>query len=257
MKITDIVITVTLIAILAVSVAAFNMPSLLGRPIVPGLTQQAAPQLSTQALTPEDLKAQTTEETFSLTISGNVYVDKLPVEGAEVTIYLNGRYMGKTTAGDLYQFQVPGVRIGDTVRVDAKYQGYTGSATEVVKFKSMYLDVNVKSGRSFIRNALEMLPKKSDLENQQQQQTTTPTSTPQQTSASSSSPLTSTSADANQLTSQVVGDTTKTLANTIGMTNGAIAQPAPVSTADAGSGMNINSLSDMMNFAGEQTPTIL
>jgi len=258
MRIIDIVITLTVIATLVVSVAAFTMPSLLGRPIVPGLTQQAAPQLTTQALTPEDVTAKVTEETFTLTISGNIYVDKLPVEGAEVTIYLNGQRVGKATAGDLYQFQVPGVKMGDTVRVDASYEGHTGTASKVVQFKSVYLDVNIKSGRSFIRNALDMLPTKDDL-NQQQTATATatPTSTPQQTSQSSSSPqTTTTSADANQLTSQVVGQTTKTLADTIGRTNGGRARPATTDTVDDGSGMNFNSLSDMMNAADVLAPTI-
>lgn len=263
MRIIEIVMTVMLIAILAVSIASFNMPSLLGRPLTPQLMQPAAPAMTSMALTPEDVKAQTIDSSFTLTISGNIYVDKLPVQGAEVTIYLNGKQMGRTTAGDIYQFSVPGVRIGDKVRVDAKYKGYTGTATETVKFKSIYLDVNIKSGRSFIRNALEMLPKKDDLSQQQQQQTTTQTtpttqsSNPVQTAQSASNPSQALSTtDANQLTSQVVGDTTKTLINTIGQTKGGLAQPATASTIDAGSGININSLSDMMNAADTLAPTL-
>jgi hypothetical protein len=62
----------------------------------------AAPQLPAQELTPADVTAQAAEETFDLRVSGNVYYDKLPVQGAEVTIYLNGRQVGKTTAGDIY-----------------------------------------------------------------------------------------------------------------------------------------------------------
>jgi hypothetical protein len=243
-----IVIAALLVIALVASVASFTMPSLLGRPIVPSLGQQSAPELPSQAITPGEVAAQ--DETFSLTLSGNVYLDKIPVEGAEVTIYLNGKKMGTTTAGDLYQFQVPGVRIGDVIRVDATYEGYTGTATEKVKFKSIYLDVNIKSGRSFIRNALEMLPTKDDISQAEQQPQTTAATTPTSSSGSPSSSTTSTSsADANALTSQIVGDTTKTLTNTIGQTNNAMTAQ-PVTTADTGSGLKISDLGSAMNAAG-------
>lgn len=221
MKIINIVITVMLIAVLAAGIAAFNMPSLLGRPVVPGITKQVAPELPSQTIAPEDVTAQTADTPFSLTVSGNVYLDKIPIQGAEVTVYLNGRYVGGATAGDLYRFSVPGVRIGDTIRVDAKYEGYTGSATEVVKFKSLYMDVNIKSGRSFIRNALEMLPTRDSISQQSQQQAAAPASTPQQaaTPASSSPTSTSSAADTKALTSQVMGDTSNMLLNTFGRNN--------------------------------------
>jgi hypothetical protein len=256
MKIINIVITVTLIAMLAVSVAAFNMPSLLGRPIVPGLTQQIAPELPSRALTPEDVTAQTADEPFSLTVSGNVYVDKIPVQGAEVSVYLNGRYVGGATAGDLYRFSVPGVRIGDTIRVDAKYQGYTGSASEVVKFKSLYMDINIKSGRSFIRNALEMIPKRDDISQQSQQQAAAPASTSQQAAAPASSSATTSSADTKALTSQVMGDTSNMLLNTFGRNNAMLTQPMSTSTSDVGNNMQITSLDDAMKVAGVEAPVI-
>ncbi|OPY29121.1 MAG: hypothetical protein A4E28_01068 [Methanocella sp. PtaU1.Bin125] len=256
MRIIVIVVTVVLIALMAADVAAFSMPSLLGRPIVPGFTQRAAPELPSRMPTPEDVTGQAAGETFTLTISGNVYVDKLPVTGAEVTLYLNGRQAGKTTAGDLYQFSVPGVRNGDQVRVDAKYEGHTGSATETVKFKSMYLDVNIRSGKSFIRNALEMLPTKDDLSSPQQQSAAS-TGTPSQASQSSGTPAqTTSSANAEELTSQVMGDTSKSLLNIFDWNNARLTQPVSTSTAGVGSNMMITSLDDAMKIAGVEAPVI-
>lgn len=148
--------------------AAFSFPNLFSMPMVNSLRPQ------TTLVSPQDA-AQASDGPFTLSVSGNVYLDKIPVSGAEVSIYLNGKYMGKSTAGDLYMFKVPGVQVGDTIRVDASYQGYTGSVSEVVKFKSMYMDVYIKTKRSFIRTALEMLPTSEDMQNSQQQ--STPTST--------------------------------------------------------------------------------
>ncbi|WP_424357018.1 hypothetical protein [Methanocella sp. MCL-LM] len=148
--------------------AAFSFPNLFSMPMVNSLRPQ------TTLVSPQDA-AQASDGPFTLSVSGNVYLDKIPVSGAEVSIYLNEKYMGKTTAGDLYMFKVPGVQVGDTIRVDASYQGFTGSVSEVVKFKSMYMDVYVKTKRSFIRTALEMLPTSDDLQSSQQQ--STPTST--------------------------------------------------------------------------------
>lgn len=242
-----------LIIALAASLGAFSMPSLLGRSIVPQMMQQAAPQLPSQALTPADIEAQTAAETFTLSLSGNIYYDKLPVQGAEVTVYLNGRKMGQTTAGDLYQFQVPGVKIGDTVRVDASYEGHSGTATEVVKFKSMSLNVNIDSGRSFIRSALEMLPTKDDIakSQQQEQQPAQQQTQQQQASQPAGSSTTTSSADASQLTGQIFGDATKQLTNTIGQTNNALANPAALtSAADSGGSMNFNDISDAMKASG-------
>jgi hypothetical protein len=125
MKITDIVITVTLITILAVSVAAFNMPSLLGRPIVPGLTQQAAPQLSTQKLMPEDLKAHATEETFR-SLSPATYTSTSCQSGA--SDHLPERPVLGKRGGDL---AVPSARCPDRRYRAGRRQirGYTGSTT--------------------------------------------------------------------------------------------------------------------------------
>lgn len=246
---------------LLISLGAFSIPSLMGRPMVPQIMQAGATQVSPVQLTPEAVSQQATAagEVFSVRVSGNIYYDKMPVSGAEVSVYLNGRKVGQTTAGDIYIFEVPGVRKGDTIRVDATYEGRTGSASEVVTFKSMSLNVNIKSGKSFIRNALEMLPGKDDLDKQQAAATPAPTSTPQQTSQSSgtpaSTPSTSTT-DANALTSQVVDQTTNTLANTIGRTKGAVAQPSTISTANDGSGFSFNSLADMMNAADTLAPTL-
>ncbi len=258
MKIIHLVIIVALIAVLVVSIGAFNMPSLLGHPIVPGVKKQISPELPSQALTPEDVTMQTANEPFSLTVSGNVYVDKIPVQGAEVSVYLNGRFVGGTTAGDLYRVSVPGVRIGDTIRVDAKYGGYTGSATEVVKFKSLYLDVNVKSGRSFIRNALEMIPKRDDISQGSQQQATTPASTSQQTTtpAASSPTSTTSAADTKALTSQVMGDTSNMLTNTFGRNNAMLTRPISTSTVGVDNNMQITSLDDAMKVAGVEAPVI-
>jgi biotin carboxyl carrier protein len=243
------VISAVLIVALVASVAAFSMPSLLGRSIMPQMMQTAAPQLPAQTITPADVASQAADETFSLRVSGNIYYDKMPVQGAEVTIYLNDRQVGKTTAGDIYMFEVPGVRMGDTIRADANYDGFTGTASEVVKFKSVSLNVEIKSGRSFIRNALDMLPSQEDISEAQQQpaqqQTQQPASQP-----AASSPTTS-SADANQLTSQVFGDTTKQLTNSISGANNALANPAAVTnTGDTGGGMNINDIQNAINAGG-------
>jgi hypothetical protein len=240
------IIAAALIAALVYCVAAFSMPSLLGRSIMPQMMQTSAPQMSAQAITPADVTAQGADEVFSVRVSGNIYFDKLPVQGAEVTVYLNGRQVGKTTAGDLYMVEVPGARMGDTIRVDATYEGFTGTASEVVKFKSMSMNVQIKSGRSFIRNALDMLPTQEDIaqaEQQPAQQTAQ-----QSTSTPASSSATTSTADANALTAQVVGDTTKQLTNTIGGTNNALANPvATTGTADSGSGMNIKDIQNTIN----------
>jgi hypothetical protein len=157
-----------------------------------------------------------TDGPFTLSLSGNVYLDKIPVSGAEVSVYLNGRYMGKTAAGDLYSFKVPGVRIGDTIRVDASYQGYTGSASEVVKFKSMYLDAYVSSDRSFIRSALEMMS--SEDASKAGQQTAAQSTTPTSTGSTGNTGTTSGSADAGQLTNQIWGDTSNLIGKMTGST---------------------------------------
>jgi hypothetical protein len=245
MRVKDFIIAAVLIITLVASVASFTMPSLLGRPMVPQMKQMAAPELPTQAITPEDVTAQAAEETFSLRVSGNVYYDKLPIEGAEVTIYLNGRQVGKATAGDIYMFDVPNVRMGDMVRVDATYEGFTGTASEAVKFKSMSLNVEITTGRSFIRNALDMLPTQDDISEAEQQ--------PAQQAASqqvANAPTTS-SADANQLTSRVFGDTSKQLVSMIGGANNAVANPvAMTNPADSGGNMNINDIQNTINAGG-------
>lgn len=166
MKLIHLIVSALLLVTLVAGTAAFSFPNLFSMPMVNSLRPQ------TTLVSPQDA-AQASDGPFTLSVSGNVYLDKIPVSGAEVTIYLNGKYMGKTTAGDLYMFKVPGVQVGDTVRVDASYQDFTGSVSEVVKFKSMYMDVYIKTKRSFIRTALEMLPTSEDMQNSQQQSTPT------------------------------------------------------------------------------------
>jgi hypothetical protein len=246
------IIAAALIVALVSCVAAFSMPSLFGKQIVPQIMQQSALQLPAETITPEDVTAQAAEETFSVRVSGNVYFDQLPVQGAEVTIYLNGREAGKTTAGDIYMFEVPGVRMGDSIRVDATYEGFTGTASEVVKFKSMSLNVEIKTGRSFIRNALDMLPTQDDIsvaEQQPAQQATQPQTTQPQTTTPASSPATTSSADANQLTSQVFGSTQNQLANMISGANNAVSNPAAM-TDTGGADMNINDIQNTINAGG-------
>jgi biotin carboxyl carrier protein len=257
MRIKDLIISAVLIVALVASVAAFTMPSLLGQPMVPKmpavavpqLATAAAPQLPAQTLTPADVTAQAADETFSLRVSGNVYYDKLPVQGAEVTIYLNGRQVGSTTAGDIYMFDVPGVRMGDTVRVDASYQGFTGTASEVVKFKSMSLNVQITSGHSFIRDALDMLPTKDDISQASQEQASQPAASSATTPAASSA--TTSSADANQLTSQIMGNTANQLTNMVGGSNYGLTNPVALTDPGNGAGgMNINDIQSMINAGG-------
>ncbi|CAJ38209.1 hypothetical protein [Methanocella arvoryzae] len=167
MKLIYLMVSALVIAMLVAGTAAFSFPNLFSMPLVNNLRPGTT-------FVPPQVAAEDTSGPFTLSVSGNVYLDKIPVSGAEVSIYLNGRYMGKTTAGDLYMFKVPGVKTGDIIRVDASYQGYKGSVSEVVKFKSMYMDVYIKTDRSFIRTALEMLPTSEDLQQSGQQSTTAP-----------------------------------------------------------------------------------
>jgi hypothetical protein len=246
-----VIISAALIVALVACVASFTMPTLLGRPIVPQMMQVAAPELPTQTITPADVTAQAAEGAFSLRVSGNVYYDKLPVQGAEVTIYLNGRQVGKTTAGDIYMFDIPGVRTGDTIRVDAAYQGSTGTATEVVKFKSMSLNVDIKSGHSFIRDALDMLPTQDDIAKSQQEQASQPAAQTPAASTPSSGGTTTSSADANALTGQIFGNTANQLGNMISGANNAYANPAALTApAESGGNMNINDIQNTINAGG-------
>jgi hypothetical protein len=249
MRIREMIIAAALIVVLVSCIAAFSMPTLLGKQIMPQIMQQSALELPAETITPEDVTAQAADETFSLRVSGNVYYDKLPVEGADITIYLNGRQVGRTTATDLYMFEVPGVRMGDTIRVDATYEGFTGTASEVVKFKSMSLNVQITTGRSFIRNALDMLPTQDDISEAEQQPAQQQT-TQSQSSTPASSTATTSSADANQLTSQIFGSTQNQLGNMISGTNNAVSNPAALTdTADSGN-MNINDIQNTINAGG-------
>jgi biotin carboxyl carrier protein len=254
MRVYDLIIAAVLMVVLVSSAGAFSMPGLLGRPVVPQMFQTATPQLPAQTITPADVAAQTANEIFSVRVSGNIYYDKLPVQGAEVTIYHNGRKVGQTTAGDIYMFEVPGVRVGDTIRVDATYEGFTGTASEVVKFKSVSLNVQIKSGRSFIRNALDMLPTKDDISQAQQQpaqQQQQPAQQQQQTSTPSGSSSTTSTADANQLTSQIFGDTANQLGRTAGQSSNAVLNPATATTPlDTGSGMSLADIQKTINAGG-------
>lgn len=206
MKLINLVISVTIVAALITGTAAFSVPNLFNMPVFNALKPETT-------LVDPQVAAESTDGPFTLSLSGNVYLDKLPVSGAEVSVYLNGKYKGKTTAGDLYMFKVPGVKIGDTIRVDASYQGYKGSASDVVKFKSMYLDAYVSTERSFIRSALEMMASEDASQaSQQSAQSTTPAST----GSTGSSGTTSGSADASQLTNQIWGDTSKLMSSMMG-----------------------------------------
>jgi len=249
MRIREMIIAAALIVVLVSGIAAFNMPTLFGKQIMPQIMQQSALELPTETITPEAVTAQAADETFSVRVTGNIYFDQLPVQGAEVTIYLNNRQVSKTTAGDIYMFEVQGVRMGDTIRVDATYEGFTGSASEVVKFKSLSLNVEIKSGRSFIRNALDMLPTQDDIGEAEQQPAQQQT-TQSQSSTPTGSTATTSSADANQLTSQIFGGTQNQLTNMISGANNAVANPTALTdTADAGS-MNINDIQNTINAGG-------
>ena len=212
MRVTNTLLLVSLLVVMIGGIAAFSVPNLFSMPMLNSLkpnTAIDASQLST------DVPAETADGPFTLSLSGNVYLDKIPVNGAEVAVYLNGRFMAKTTAGDLYMFKVPGVQIGDTIRVDATYQGYKGSETAVVKFKNMYQDVYVKTDRSFIRTALEMLPNSTTMQDSQQQ-STQQAQQPVSTGSTDNSGMSTSSADAGQLTKQIWGDTSNVLGNTLG-----------------------------------------
>jgi NADH:ubiquinone oxidoreductase subunit len=228
------------------------MPTLLGKSIVPTMFQQSAPQLPASTITPEQVAAQAADEVFSVRVSGNVYYDKLPVEGAEVTIYLNGNRVGQSTAGDLYMFEVPGCRMGDTIRVDATYEGYTGTASEVVKFKSMSLNVEIKSGHSFIRNALDMLPTQDDIKQSEQQPAQQQSTTPAASSSTpSGSSTTTSSADANALTKQIMGNTANQLGHTASQSGNEVLNPSTATTpVDSGASMNINDIQSAINNGG-------
>ena len=214
MRVAQPIATITVSAILIgatmiMGAAALSIPNLFSMPALSGLSTQTSAMPFTMA-------GPTADEPFTLSVSGNVYYDKIPVNGADVTIYLNGNKVGETTAGDMYMFEVTNVRNGDTIRVDASYQGNTGTASDVVKLKNMNLDVYVDSGHSFIRSALEMLP---DMENQQQQQAENQQAEPQQQqTASSASPssMTTNQADTDALLNQVNQNTADTLGQTLG-----------------------------------------
>lgn len=253
MRLKVMIITAALIVALVSGTGALSMPSLLGKPIMPQMFQQSAWHAPAQPPTPEDVKARSAGEAFTVRVSGNVYFDKLPVQGAEVTIYLNGDKVGQTTAGDIYMFEVPGVRVGDTIRVDATYDGFTGTASEVVRFKSMSLNVNINSGRSFIRNALEMLPSQEDLkeaEKQKQQAAQQPASQ-QASQPAGSSTMTTSSADAEQLTSQIFSDTAKQLGTTASQSSNAVLNPAAATLpANAGGGITLSDIQEMIKAEG-------
>lgn len=209
MRFIHLLTAVTLVVALLAGTAAFSMPNLFSMPMLQGLKTQTA-------VAPGDVPAETGEGPFTLSLSGNVYLDKIPVNGAEVAVYVNGVHKGKSTAGDLYMFKVPGVNLGDTIKVEASYEGSKGSATDVVKFKNMYLDVYVKTDKSFIRSALEMLTADDSQGSQQQaaQQTQQPATS--SGNSGSSSGTTTSGADARQLTSKIWGDTSNLLGSTMG-----------------------------------------
>lgn len=191
------------------------------------------PSLQTPAVQQPGGVASPESEIFTLQVSGNIYYDKIPVQGAKVSIYHNGKYKGECEAGDIYMFKLPGVKVGDKIDIVAEYEGATGKASETVKFKTMYVNVYVKSGQSFIRRALDFLPTKDELEKSQESQASaaqTETQQPvaQQPSAqqstgnqgsAGSSPggfsQSTTNADANELSKNVNDQTWNTIMNSM------------------------------------------
>lgn len=251
MRVVALCLIAVLITVMIGSASALSMPSMLGRPIVPGIQGLSQVTQPSQLPTPAQVAATPAEELFTLTVQGNVYFDKLPVQGAEVSVYLNGKFKGKTVAGDVYIFHVPGVRMGDKVTVEATYEGYTGSASEVVKFKSTFLDVNVKSDHSFIRSALALLPTQDDL-NQAQQDKQQAAQQPQetQTAAAAQAPASVTSpaslSNANKLASNVYGNTFKSMGSGFGNVLGA----QPSTPTPSGFDGQVSNLNDAMKASG-------
>lgn len=97
-------------------------------------------------------------EAITLTVSGKVYVDNVPVQGADVTVYVNSVQKAKSRVDQTYSFVLPGVHYGDTIEVMAVYSGLTGKASKDVDSGSMALDVHITRENSFMSQALNMIP---------------------------------------------------------------------------------------------------
>jgi hypothetical protein len=144
----------------AIVVAAIAYPSCaLSLPGTPGAPEQPAMFFpmnmfygGSASSTPQS------SEAVTLTISGKVYVDNVPVQGADVTVYVNSVQKAKTRVDQTYSFVLPGVHYGDTIEVMAVYSGLTGKASEDVDSGKMALDVHIARKNPFLSQALNMVP---------------------------------------------------------------------------------------------------
>lgn len=219
MRRTNLIIVLALTGLVVFSTASMSVPHITMPKMPVQMQTQDVQAVQETPGVKESSETASSGEIFTLSLSGNVYVDKIPVQGAEVSVYVNGKYKGKTVAGDLYMFKVPGVKIGDNIKVVGRYQGMEGSAEETVKFKNMYLDVKIKSGQSFIRRALSIIPTEEDIKKAEeqkkqaelQQQEQKAEQLPASQTASNSKTIT-TEADAEQLSKQVNDMTWNTIA---------------------------------------------
>lgn len=97
-------------------------------------------------------------EAITLTVSGKVYVDNVPVQEADVTVYVNSVQKAKSRVDQSYSFVLPGVHYGDTIQVMAVYSGLTGKASKDVDSSNMALDVRITRKNPFLSQALNMVP---------------------------------------------------------------------------------------------------
>lgn len=104
---------------------------------------------------------------ITLSITGKVYVENVLVDGADVTVYVNGVQKAKYRAGQTYEFVIPGVHYGDTVEVMAIYSGFTGRVSKTVDKTSLVMDVRIARDNSFMSNAINMMPANDDATREQ------------------------------------------------------------------------------------------
>jgi hypothetical protein len=116
-----------------------------------------------------------------------------------------------------------------------------------VKFKNMYTNVYIKSDRSFIRSALDMLPSQEDLDKAQQARQSQGQQQ-QQPAASSGSGSQGSTADASQLSSDIFKSAFGSMGNTAGQTVNAIGNMKPPSAP--GFDGRVTTLEDAMKAAG-------
>ncbi len=169
-----------------------------------------------------------------------------------MTIYLNGRQVGRTTAGDIYMFDVPDVRIGDTIRVDAAYEGVHGDrfrSGQVQEHEPERADQRVVIRSSGTPSTC--CPRRTTSPSAQQQPASQPAAQTPAASTPSGSSTTTSSADANKLTSQIFGNTANQLGNMVSGTNNAYANPTALTApAENAGNMNINDIQNTINAGG-------